>query len=90
MRQPPGIAWTELQIRRWQAMQTDAEANAERITALAFAAQVLEFEFPEAIAFERELWGEAAWLKQEGEKHADADTTTAISVDPTAERSRAL
>lgn len=83
MRQPAGIAWTELQIRRWQGIQgmqllkttsevdqndslmATAELIRSQVTDLAIATDVLEREFPAAVAFERELWIEAAWLKQE-------------------------
>lgn len=81
MRQPAGIAWSEMQVRRWQAMQTAANQDGSRIAALAFACEILEREFEEAVAFERELWAEAVWLKQEADRNERADTTAISSTD---------
>jgi hypothetical protein len=85
MRQPTGIAWSELQIRRWQTLQLmktttpniDILPLRRKSSDIEMACEVIEIEFPDAVAFERELWAEAVWLKQEAENNDRSDNQDA-------------
>jgi hypothetical protein len=57
MRQPAGLVWTELQQRRYE--QLIKGATAAELAPLISLIEGLEREFPNDVAFERELWGDA-------------------------------
>jgi hypothetical protein len=54
VREPAGIVWTEVMFRRRQAAE---DGNAALLDILMRA---LEAEFPDAVAFEKELWAQTA------------------------------
>ncbi len=58
MRQPAGIVWTETVVLMNQAAiaVAHAAAGSDRVILLATLANALERIYPDAIAFERELW----------------------------------
>lgn len=85
MRQPAGIVWTELQFRRWARLEALSVVDVQPLVDILNA---LEHEFPEEVAFERELWRDAAWLVSATSIHTDSVVVDAGKADPAVEGTR--